>query len=78
MTQAPFTQDQINHIDEYQHAGIVHELTCANGHGALVAEAAGLSCPQCEYTQDWVPDGVADGSFLQSQSALHSIFMRDV
>jgi hypothetical protein len=68
MTKAPFSQDQINHI---------HELTCTHGHGRLDVHADGLHCPVCDYTQDWVPEGVADGSFLQSQQALHSIFFKD-
>jgi hypothetical protein len=77
MTKAPFSQDQINHINEFQNAGIVHELTCTHGHGRLDVHADGLHCPVCDYTQDWVPEGVADGSFLQSQQALHSIFFKD-
>jgi uncharacterized Zn finger protein (UPF0148 family) len=65
---APFTADQVKHINQFQTAGCVHEFTCANScRAALVAEPGGLFCPVCDYVQNWVHEGMADGSWLSSQ-----------
>lgn len=67
---APFTQDQVNHINEFQESGIVHEFTCPNDRSILFASQTGLGCPVCDYEQDWVHDVMADGSMLRVQSGL--------
>jgi hypothetical protein len=67
---APFTQDQVNHINEFQESNIVHPFTCGNDGSILFAHCAGLECSSCDYTQDWVHEGMADGTFLLDQAAL--------
>lgn len=70
MIKAPFTQDQVNNINEFQEAGVVHPFTCGNDGAILLAHCAGLECQYCDYTQDWVHEGMADGSFLKAQVKL--------
>jgi len=66
---APFTDEQVDAINQWQNTSTVHPLTCGSGNrkdekhldgeGILVASKDGLVCPYCDYKQDWVPDGVA-------------------
>ena len=62
-TEAPFTKEQAESINGYQQAGVFHEFTCGseNCREALVAtDGGGLYCPQCDYTQNWVHDWMAN------------------
>jgi len=64
---APWTAEQVKHLNEWQQAGIVHPVTCANNHNGerdLIATESGWECPTCEYTQDWCHDYMSDGSLL--------------
>jgi len=62
---APFTDEQVKNINEYQVAGFFHPFTCTTGSHVLVAETDGLHCPLCPtFHQDWVHDGMADGSIV--------------
>lgn len=70
MIKAPFSTAQVNSINEFQEAGVVHPFTCGddecrakNSSAVLVADEGGLKCPCCPYTQDWVHDYMADGSW---------------
>jgi hypothetical protein len=67
---APFTQDQVNHINEFQNSNLVHPFTCGNDSTPLIAQRDGLHCPNCDYKQDWVHDAMADGSFLAEVAAV--------
>lgn len=58
-----FTPDEVAALDAYQHAGVMHEFTCANrgdgdhrDEGVLVPTVRGWICPYCDYTQDWAHD----------------------
>lgn len=51
---APFTDEQVLYINEWQEAGFVHPLTCHKGH-KLLATTEGMICSGCQYKQNWVP-----------------------
>ena len=60
---SPFTQDQADSFNAYQKAGIFHPFTCGNNHPGdreLVAKPQGLSCPGCDYKQDWAHSWMLD------------------
>lgn len=54
---APWTPDQVDRLNRFQHTGYVHPFTCPDAHdGAdrtLVATKAGWVCPHCDYRQNW-------------------------
>lgn len=53
---APFTEEQVKNLNEYQNLGIVHEYTCRNEHyysRVLIATTQGWICPNCDYKQSW-------------------------
>ena len=60
---APWTQEQVDRLNEYQRAGAFHPFTCPREHSCserlygaveLVATVDGWVCPKdCDYTQDW-------------------------
>lgn len=65
-----FTDEQVESINAFQQAGAMHPFTCGSDEcraqhveGVLVATRAGLHCPHCSYTQDWVHGFMADGSW---------------
>lgn len=53
--QAPFTDEQIKSLNDYQVSGVFHPFTCGidSVHALLVAGRDGWSCPDCEYKQTW-------------------------
>lgn len=69
---APFTTQQVETINRYQSNEFVHPLTCGSGNrtderhtdgeGVLVAYKAGLSCPFCGYSQNWISDIVLESA----------------
>ena len=72
MVKAPWTDAQVEALNEYQTQGRFHPFTCGNDrhdakhslfaaehnleHGLLRATAEGWICPCCDYTQDWAHD----------------------
>lgn len=67
-----FTDDQVESINAFQQAGIMHPFTCGNdgcrarnNSPELVASRSGLRCEHCGYTQDWVHGFMADWSWKQ-------------
>lgn len=60
--EAPWTQDEVHSIDEYQQDEDLHPLTCPDcaGNQALSAYLDGLKCKSCNYTQNWVYPWMAD------------------
>ena len=53
-TVAPFTEDQVNSLNDFQHVGYYHPVTCGNNCRAnLIARKDGWHCPTCDYTQSW-------------------------
>jgi hypothetical protein len=65
--QAPFTEDQVNSLNEYQPSGVFHPFTCGGDkcRNDLVATKEGWVCPdpECDYTQDWAWNWMADWSW---------------
>ena len=67
---APFTSEQVESINFYQHEGRFHPFTCGSGsrtdeshldsEGLLIAKKEGMECPYCNYKQDWVHEFMAD------------------
>lgn len=58
---APFTEEQVKNLNEFQNLGFIHEFTCGNDHSGnrvLVATKDGWICPTCTYTQDWAHKGM--------------------
>jgi hypothetical protein len=62
---APWTDEQVEGLNRWQTAGIMHPYTCANRNddrhpsrafldrGTLLATPDGWVCPDCDYTQNW-------------------------
>lgn len=60
---APWTDEQVADLNEWQHLGFVHEFTCGNEHEGdrvLAATNEGWNCPTCDYTQNWCHDFMLD------------------
>ena len=52
----PWTAEQVDALNRWQRAGIVHEFTCPRDHEGdrtLVATRDGWICCHCDYRQDW-------------------------
>jgi hypothetical protein len=60
---APFTAEQVTSLAGFQ-LSLFHPYTCCNGHGSLTPTEAGLVCKRCDYTQGWVHDWTADGTWI--------------
>jgi hypothetical protein len=50
---APWTDDEVESLNQYQRSGVMHPFTCGRSHSSLIATNDGWICPNCEYTQDW-------------------------
>lgn len=53
---APFSDEQVKNLNDYQKLGIVHPFTCGKDHDGnrvLVATNNGWVCPTCDYSQNW-------------------------
>lgn len=50
-----FSEDEVESLNAYQDAGVMHPFTCGNcsGHRDLIATREGWHCPDCDYRQDW-------------------------
>jgi hypothetical protein len=81
---APFSPEQVQALDLFQH-GYWHPFTCSYrarpGHGdrPLVATREGWHCPDedCEYTQDWAHDFMADLDWVRTEmTRMHQVFSR--
>jgi hypothetical protein len=64
---APWSVNQVDSLNQYQHSGQGHPFTCAAGH-VLVADGGGWHCPACAlagqpWVQNWCWDWMADGSW---------------
>lgn len=74
---APFTEDQLDSLAEFQYSDTVHPYTCPQDHdwcdycreagapplSALLEEGLTCACTGCDYTQDWVHAFAADWSW---------------
>lgn len=65
MSKAPFTSEQIESLNGFQHSGCWHPFTCGNSdcRGLLRAIEQGWICDFCGYTQDWAHDFMANGDW---------------
>ena len=68
-TEAPFSEEQIQNINQWQESGFVPRLSCPNNCDTfgerLFAIEVGLFCPQCDQlVQEWVPTNIADRTKL--------------
>lgn len=64
----PYTSAEVKSINGFQESRVFHPFTCPNdAHDPdeviLEATKAGMRCPKCEYTQDWVWHWMADGGW---------------
>lgn len=68
MTRSPFTSDQIISLEGYQECGYYHPFTCGDCGSGLKPTRSGWVClsKDCEYTQDWCHDFMADNSWVRS------------
>lgn len=69
---APFTEDQVYRLNQYQDDEWFHPFTCCGPDGCrdrlgtegndrkLIATVDGWICPTCDYTQDWAWAGMVD------------------
>lgn len=67
---APWTDDEVRSLNEYQASGVMHPFTCENDDAdycasVLTATPAGWICPDCDYTQNWAKDWMVDGAWRQ-------------
>ena len=56
---APFTAEQVDGLNRWQHTDYVHPFTCGNSEcrAVLVATEGGWVCHECHsYSQDWAHD----------------------
>lgn len=65
---APFTEEQVASLNDFQRAGVMHEFTCRRrddhqGEGILRATVEGWVCDECDYTQSWAFSFMADRSW---------------
>ena len=62
MITAPWTDDQVEALNRWQKAGVVHPFTCpgdqpgCGDHRELIARADGWHCSCGAYRQDWAHD----------------------
>jgi hypothetical protein len=57
MLKAPWTDEQIDALERFQHMPHAHPFTCPeHSDRALVATRKGWICRYCNYTQDWTND----------------------
>jgi hypothetical protein len=81
---APFTPDQVQALNLFQNS-YWHPFTCpyrarpGHGTGDLVAAREGWYCPDrdCDHTQDWAHDFMADLEWVRTETArMREIFSR--
>lgn len=63
-SRAPWTVEEVQALNDWQHCGWVHPFTCARSHVEgrnLVATLNGWLCLICGYRQDWCHDFMLAG-----------------
>lgn len=80
---APFSDAQVEALNEFQKSGVMHPFTCGKNkskkcklsdihEGFLVATKNGWVCPDCGYRQDWAHDFMADINIINQMKNLIS------
>ena len=56
--EAPFTEEEVRKLNEFQQCGYVHPFTCGDSEcrEILTATNAGWVCKKCGYVQNWAHD----------------------
>lgn len=73
-------EEIVRDVAAHQEAGIFHPLTCGNDstHGLLQAEirdgVAVLTCPDCDYVQERIPDLPTEDETADMQDAYNQLF----
>jgi len=66
----PWNPKTVDALNRFQRIGTVHPFTCGNEHEGdrdLVATKDGWICPNCDYTQDWAHEFMADEKVIQRE-----------
>ena len=73
---APFTDEQVASLNEYQQLGLMHPFTCCSHdgckkdatvkHGILIASNEGWTCPCGKWKQDWAHKFMTDVEALKN------------
>jgi hypothetical protein len=64
---APWINWEVESLNCYQKAYIMHPFTCGNGghsHGELRATINGWVCDKCDYVQDWCHEWMANWEWI--------------
>jgi len=64
-----WTHEQVDNLNEYQVAGVMHPFTCGNehpGNKVLVATVRGWICTGCDWTQDWAHPFMISGAAVEA------------
>lgn len=69
---APWTQEQIDALNERQRDESLHPYTCGNDsmHRLLMATPDGWVCPDCDYRQRWAHEADATGATLKMAASM--------
>lgn len=61
---APWTDEQVRDLNEFQACGYVHPFTCDGDHPdrTLVATPEGWKCRHCDYRQPWAWSFMTQGA----------------
>ncbi len=62
MIQAPFTPEQVRSLNGFQQSGRYHPFTCTCGEH-LMATEQGWICRDCDYTQNWAHEFMANNEW---------------
>lgn len=78
---APWTDDEVNTLNKFQHMPNMHPFTCGNssrhGGGRLLATKNGWMCLDCDYTQNWAHKAMVDGTWLTAlEEDLQQLYAR--
>ena len=74
--QAPWSDEQVRSLNEYQESGFFHPFTC-RCRGNLVAQQDGWICPNgCEWSQTWCWDWMANWDWKKSQAEEQALIAR--
>lgn len=75
---APFTEEQVKNLNDYQELGCFHPFTCCShddcdrrkqpNEGRLRATTEGWVCPCGKWKQDWAHAFMADPNTIKNQS----------
>ncbi len=62
---APWTESEMASLNAYHASGVMNPFTCENDDAnycasVLVATPAGWICPDCDYTQNWAAEWMAN------------------